>query len=63
MQQDTEVYSHKIKTIEREIADLDQQRDTIFREYIHSKNRLNRIEALIDIKRRQMFSLKKGLNQ
>lgn len=60
MSPETEQIYTKIKSIAKEITDLDQQLEGVRREYIFAKNRVDRIQALIDMKRRQLFSLKQG---
>lgn len=60
MNPETDSIYAKIKTISKEIDDLESLAETERNQYVFIKNRLNRLEALIDIKRRQLFSLKQG---
>lgn len=60
MSPETEVIYTKIKTLAKEITDLDQQLEGLRKDYLLAKHRLDRFQALIDVKRRQLFSLKQG---
>ncbi len=60
MSPETEQIYSKIKMIAKEITDLDQQLEGLRKDYLLAKHRLDRFQALLDMKRRQLFSLKQG---